>query len=69
MEKSIFSWLLDLEIKNVPNLAVAENAFHVENHKEPELTSTMVSNLINFLMNCITFNVNIKIFLSLDNVP
>lgn len=43
MKSSIFSWLLDLDIKNVPNLSVVENTFSVEVKKEPELTATTVS--------------------------
>lgn len=43
MKKSIFSWLLDLEIKNVPNLVVVENTFSVEIIKDPELTATTIT--------------------------
>lgn len=43
MKKSIFSWLLDLEVKNVPNLEVVQNTFSVEIIKDPELTATTVS--------------------------
>lgn len=48
MKKSIFSWLLDLEVKNVPNLEVVQNTFSVEIIKDPELTATTVSTSKNF---------------------
>lgn len=42
MKKSVFAWLLDLQIENVPNLEVVENTFSVENNKK-ELTAVTVS--------------------------
>ena len=50
MKSSIFSWLLDLEIINVPNLSVVENTFSVEVRKEPELTATTVSIILKKLL-------------------
>lgn len=43
MKKSIFSWLLDLEVKNVPNLEVVQNTFSVEIIKDPELTAITIT--------------------------